>query len=186
MLYLVGGSSRSGKTLIARRILQRTGAPYLSLDWIVMGFTNGMPQLGIHDKLFPHEIAERMQTFFESMCDSILWTGEDLVVEGEAFLPESARKLVDSHPDAVSACFLGYAQVQVKKKVSETKSFSEGERDWLLQESDEVIHQHIRNMVEHSRKVEAQCAEHDVRYFDTSTDFPGTLDLATEYLLSGT
>lgn len=33
MLYLVSGTSRSGKTMIAKEILKQTGIPYLSLDW---------------------------------------------------------------------------------------------------------------------------------------------------------
>ncbi|MHC5182780.1 MAG: hypothetical protein ACYSPI_00655, partial [Planctomycetota bacterium] len=49
MLYLVSGTSRSGKTLIAEKLMEEKQIPYMSLDWLMMGFTNGMPQLGIHD-----------------------------------------------------------------------------------------------------------------------------------------
>ena len=48
LLYLVSGTSRSGKTIIANNILKRKNIPFMSLDWLVMGFTNGMPQCGIH------------------------------------------------------------------------------------------------------------------------------------------
>lgn len=185
MLYLVSGSSRSGKTLIAERISKQTGIPFLSLDWIVMGFTNGMPEVGIHDKLFPDEIAERLRAFLESMCESILWTGQDLVIEGEAMLPESARTLLDSHPGSVRVCFLGYTDIEVEDKVSEVIAHGGGKKDWLLDETDDHIHRHIKNMVEHSRMIRDQCTEHDVPYFDTSTDVPSTLDRATRYLLSG-
>jgi adenylate kinase family enzyme len=42
MLYLISGASRAGKTLIAKRISEQVGIPYLSLDWLIMGFTNGI------------------------------------------------------------------------------------------------------------------------------------------------
>ncbi|NHF57860.1 hypothetical protein FK220_000805 [Flavobacteriaceae bacterium TP-CH-4] len=57
MLYIISGSSRSGKTLMAKKILAEKGVSYLLLDWLVMGFTNGIPEYGIHDRLFPDEIA---------------------------------------------------------------------------------------------------------------------------------
>ena len=63
MLYLISGASRSGKTMIAEKILSRKNLPYMSLDWLVMGFTNGMPECGIHDLLFPDEIAKKLWGF---------------------------------------------------------------------------------------------------------------------------
>ena len=170
--------------MIAKEIMKLKGIPYLSLDWIVMGFTNGMPQCGIHDKLFPNEIADQLWKFLEAMCENMLWTGEDYVIEGEAILPHSARSLLDSNSAKVKACFLGYADVTVEEKIKDTTAFSQGENDWLMNESDEAIHRHIENMVEYSRKIKSQCAKHSVRYFDTSTDFLPTLKRATEYLLA--
>lgn len=149
-----------------------------------MGFTNGMPQCGIHDKLFPDEIAERLWKFLEAMCDSMLWIEGDHLIEGEAILPESARLLMNRHPGQVKTCFLGYAEITVEEKVRETKAYSKSPRDWLIKESDEAIHRHIENMATYSRKLRDECAKHDVRYFDTSADLMGTIDRATDYLLT--
>ena len=33
MLYLFSGTSRSGKTIIAKKIATQKGIPFLSLDW---------------------------------------------------------------------------------------------------------------------------------------------------------
>jgi hypothetical protein len=68
MLYLIGGTSRSGKSIISRKLLTEKGIPYFPLDSVVMGFTNGMPELGIHDKLFPGEIARRTRKFVKALC----------------------------------------------------------------------------------------------------------------------
>lgn len=185
MLYLVSGTSRSGKTMIAQKILKAKAIPYFSLDWIVMGFTNGMPQCGIHDKLFPDEIAVGIRDFLESMCASMLWDDVDYVIEGEAILPESARKLLDQHAENIRVCYVGYTDIDVNQKVQEVKTYSVGERDWLLQESEVQIRKHIENMVTYSRKVKQECEQHNVRYFDTSSAFLSTIDKATEYLLTG-
>ena len=75
MLYIIGGASRSGKTTIAKKIFDRRKIPCLSLDWLVMGFTNGIPAYGIHDLLLPDEIAGNLWSFLRAMCESMLWTG---------------------------------------------------------------------------------------------------------------
>ncbi|MGE5223308.1 MAG: hypothetical protein ACM3PY_12790 [Omnitrophica WOR_2 bacterium] len=45
MIYLVGGAARSGKSMIAQRFMAQTGIPYFCLDWLMMGFANGMPEV---------------------------------------------------------------------------------------------------------------------------------------------
>ena len=45
MLYILSGTSRSGKTMVAREFLKKTGIPYMSVDAIMMGFTNGIQNM---------------------------------------------------------------------------------------------------------------------------------------------
>jgi hypothetical protein len=149
-----------------------------------MGFTNGMPDNGIHDKLFPDEIAEKLWPFLKAMCDNMLWSEIDYVIEGEAILPSLVRELLDEYPGRIKICFLGYTEIEVDKKVSETKNYSDGRLDWLMNESEEHIEDHIKNMIAHSRKIKSECEQHAVRYFDTSTDFADALEEATQYLLN--
>ncbi|HSR87914.1 MAG TPA: hypothetical protein VLL07_03085 [Pontiella sp.] len=77
----------------------------------MMGFTNGMPECGIHDLLFPDEIARKLWRFLEAMCESILWQETDCVIEGEAILPELVSELLNKHPDKIRICFLGYTDI---------------------------------------------------------------------------
>ncbi|NNE36232.1 MAG: hypothetical protein HKN13_13415 [Rhodothermales bacterium] len=183
MLYLISGASRSGKTLAAKKILADRQIPYLSLDWIMMGFTNGIPEYGIHDKLFPNEIAQRLWPFLKSMLKSMIHVEVDCVIEGEAILPGLVKELQEAYPEQIRVCFVGYTDIEVDEKVRAVKDFSEGTNDWLNKESDEYIVEHITNMVTYSRRIRASCEEHGMRYFDTSTDFLGAIDEAIRYLL---
>ena len=183
MLYLISGTSRSGKTIIARNILERKKIPYLSLDWLVMGFTNGIPEYGVHDKLFPDEIAEKLRNFLQAMCESMLWSEVDYVIEGEAILPDLARILLDKHPGKTKTCFVGYTDIDIEEKSRQVKDYSSGKDDWLIDETDDYIFQHIDNMVTHSRKIKDSCKRYNIRYFDTSVDFISSIEKATTYLL---
>ena len=50
MIYLIGGSSHVGKTLLAQKLMERTGYPYTSLDHLKMGFIrSGMTNLTVED-----------------------------------------------------------------------------------------------------------------------------------------
>jgi len=183
MLYLVCGVSRSGKTMTARNVLRRRKIACVSLDWLVMGFTNGMPDCGIHDKLYPNEIAEKMWQFVEAMCENILWSQEDVIIEGEAISPSSVRTLLDKHPACIRASFLGYSSIPVEQKVEQVKQFSQGDRDWLVSESEDYVHRHIANMVSYSQEIRDECEKQKLDYFDTSDDFLGAVERATKHLL---
>lgn len=182
MLYLVSGASRSGKTIIANTILKQRHIPYMSLDWLVMGFTNGIPEYGIHDRLFPDEIADKIWAFLKAMCECMLFSDIDYVIEGEAILPELVRELLDEYPDKIKICFVGYTHIDTDAKLREIRTYSDGKDDWLTKEPDDSICTHIDNMVTHSRRIKDSCEKYDLCYFDTSTNFMGALEKATKHL----
>ncbi|MGM0508573.1 MAG: hypothetical protein ACQERZ_05345 [Fusobacteriota bacterium] len=186
MIYIISGTSRSGKTMMANKMLKKNKIPYMSLDWMVMGFTNGIPEYGIHDKLFPDDIARRFWNFLEGMLENMIWSDKDYVLEGEAVLPELIAKFIDKYPDRIKVCFVGYTKIDVDKKVDEVKKFSTGNNDWLCNESDIYIENHITNMVKHSKMIKNECQKHNLKYFDTSEDFIETLDKAINHLFKST
>ena len=184
MLFLVSGTSRSGKTLIAKNILADRQIPYLSLDWLMMGFNDGVPEYGIHHLLWPNEIAEKMWPFLQGLIDCMLVDGMDYVIEGEAMLPQLVSELVEKHPDKIKAVFLGYAEIDVEDKVALVKKYGDGENDWLTNESDEYITDHIGNMIAYSKMIKDGCERHGLPYFDTSNDFLGAIEAATGCLVA--
>lgn len=185
MLFLVSGASRSGKTRLSRRVLANKRIPYLSLDWLMMGFNDGMPDSGIHHLLWPDEIAEKMEPFLLGMINSMLVDGMDYVIEGEAMLPGMVADLVKHHSGNVRAVFLGYAKVALADKVAEIKKYGTAESDWLTRLSDDFIADHIENMIVQSQRVEAACREYRLPYFDTGEDFLGAVDAAADFLVEG-
>ena len=183
MLFLVSGTSRSGKTLIARKILADKQIPYLSLDWLMMGFNDGIPEYGVHHLLWPNEIAEKMWPFVQGMIDCMLIDGMDYVIESEALLPRLAAELVAKHPGKIRVVFVGYTDVTVKDKVALVKKHDVGENDWLTNESDDYISDHIENMIAYSKTIKTECEKHGLSYFDTSEDFLGAIEAATDFLV---
>ena len=186
MIYIISGTSRSGKTLIAEKIMQQRQIPYLSLDWLVMGFTHGIPEYGIHDKLWPNEIAERIWPFLKAMLKNMIWSqSKDYIIEGEAVLPELFVNFIKEHPNSVKICFIGFADIDLEEKVKNIYKYSKGKNDWLTNEPEAYVEDHIGNMIAYSKRIKKDCKKHNLKYFDTSTNFNQVLDDAIKYLLEG-
>ncbi|NER09565.1 hypothetical protein [Muriicola jejuensis] len=168
---------------MAGKILEERRITYLSLDWLVMGFTNGMPEVGIRDTLFPDEIAERSWPFLQAMLESMIYVETDCVIEGEALLPGYMAELIKKHPDNIRICFLGYTDVSIWKKIEQIKKFSTGTNDWLTDKSDDYIADHINNMIAHSKNIKQACEENHIAYFDTSDHFDKAIEDAVDHLL---
>lgn len=183
MLYIISGTSRSGKSFVAKRMMKKCNISYLSLDWLMMGFTNGLPEYGIHDKLWPNEIAEKIWPFLEAMFENMIWSKEDCIIEGEAILPELISTFIKKHPQDIKICFIGYASVTVEDKLKDIYKYSDGANDWLTNESKEYVEDHINNMVEYSKRIKNSCSMYNMAYFDTSNEFKPVIDTAIEYLL---
>lgn len=163
--------------------MKEQGVTYLSLDWLVMGFTNGIPEYGIHDKLWPNEIAEKLWNYLKAMLENMIWSETDVVIEGEAVLPELITDLLHKHPNQLCVCFLGYAEVSTDQKVKEVYQYALYGNDWLTKESKSYVEDHINNMVHYSQRIKKSCSQYGLKYFDTSANFLPVLDQAMEYLL---
>ena len=182
MLYFISGASRSGKSIVAKKLASQKGIPYVSLDWIMMGFTNGIPEYGVHDKLFPDEIAKKLWDFFKAMSESMLFVGDDCVIEGEALLPELLIELIEAYPNEIKVCFMGFTHADIDRKVQDIKMFSTGKNDWMEDEPDAYVRDHVSNMIAHSKMIKKACRAKKIQYFDTSNDFEKTIDKVLNYM----
>ena len=102
----------------------------------------------------------------------------------EAMLPQMVADLVEKHPDKIKAVFLGYADINVNDKVALVRKHGYGENDWLTNEADEYIRDHIDNMIGYSKMIKSGCEKHGLSYFDTSEDFSGAIEAATDFLVA--
>lgn len=171
MVYIISGTSRAGKTLTAKNVSKELNIHYLSIDWLVMGFGNCIPDYGIHHMLMPDVIARRIWSFLKAMIEGILLNNEECVIDGEALLPELVKELIDKYPNDIKVCFLGYTNTSLSEKVKKVKQYASSNQDWISDKSEEYIADHIQNMLPHSKMIKKSCKLNHVKYFDTSKGF---------------
>jgi hypothetical protein len=131
MLYLIGGAARTGKTTIARAFLAQTGIPYFSLDFLMMGFANGLPEYGVDSEADELLIAEQLWPVVRSMATAMVEDEIDYLIEGVQLHPRRVRELCEELGGDVRACFLGLAEADTSAKLQEIRRFGGEADDWL-------------------------------------------------------
>ncbi len=182
MIYLISGASRSGKSKVASMLHSETGISYLPLDSVMMAFMIGVKDLGIHDKLWPHEIAQKLWGFLEAFIRNLNYNEMDYIIEGEAMKPSLLDALVKDLGENIKVVFIGYDQADPIQKVEECKTYASGEKDWLVKESEEHIKDHIVNMIGYSKTIKEECFKYSIPYFDISKNFNQVIDEVLKYL----
>jgi hypothetical protein len=191
MILILGGPSRSGKTMLSRRLLKECGIPYFCLDVMVMGLTLGIPDLHIEPEAPYIPKAEKLWPFVKVMCETILDSQMDVQVsspaepyclEGDLFLPKHAGELQQAFPGWVKSCFLGYADVDPFDKLTQIRSIGGGMNDWLKNFPDDYVLSLIKESIEFSIYLRDECRRLEIPYYDVSSDFMMGVNQAFQHL----
>ncbi len=184
MLYLVGGAARSGKSLLAKRMLHEQGVAYFSTDALLMGFRNGLPGFGVREENTDIANAAILRPLVEAIAENLLVTEQSYLLEGVLLQPATVAQLQRDAGPAVRACFLGYSTIASLEKLTQVKLYKSQPHDWLTKYSDDEIVSLIDRMKTVSLDLKAACATNNLPYFDVSDDFKAALDAAFDYLNS--
>jgi len=182
MIYIISGASRSGKTICAKELSVKKQIPYLSLDYVMMGFAGGMYNVGIHPEKMPNVNAKIMWPSLENMMVAMIENEEDYIFEGEQFMPEDVHRFTETYSGKMKSLFFGYTEIDSVTKIEEVKKHAT-KTDWLVHHMDDYIDLHINNMITYSKFVKSECEVNNVAYMDTSKDFIKTINKALEYLM---
>lgn len=90
MVILIAGTSHTGKTLLAQRLLEKYHYPYLSLDLLKMGLIrSGNTHLTPEDD---QELGIYLWPIAREMIKTAIENRQNLIVEGVPF-PTAGRKI---------------------------------------------------------------------------------------------
>lgn len=90
MIILITGASHTGKTLLAQRLLEKYGYPYLSIDHLKMGLIrSGYTDLGPMSS--DEELTDYLWPVVREIIKTAIENGQDLIVEG-CYIPFDWQK----------------------------------------------------------------------------------------------
>ena len=181
MLFYIGGAARTGKGILARRLLAAMQLPYLSLDVLKMGLARGAPEYPIDPDAGAIQVAARLWPLVREMSISLLREQADYVFEGE-ILPKDVDTLRQTYPTQIRACFLGYVSTTPTHKLHEIRAHAGHPNDWPQCYADADLLTIIRREIEFSEYLRAECARYQFQFFDMSHQFMATLDEVVAYI----
>ena len=183
MLYVIGGASRSGKTLLSRRAVSEKEIPYFPLDALFGALANGAPEFGVRygDSLM--ERPAKMWPISKHLFNFFFQEERDFLIEGDSILPSQMNELISSG-ESIRCCFLGYSELTKDEKLALVRKHHQGDIDWTQEISDKEMSEMIDEMIEFSKFLRKECATYGIRYFDVSHDFEGARNAAFDYLFT--
>ena len=122
MIILITGASHTGKTLLAQRMLEKFGYPYLSIDHLKMGLIRSknttltpMDDDKLTDYLWPI-VCEMIKTAIENK--------QNLIVEG-CYIPFAWQKDFDKeYLDNIKYICLVLSEEYIKNRFSDIKKYA--------------------------------------------------------------
>jgi hypothetical protein len=182
LLYLVGGPARSGKSLLAQRLLRQRQIPYFSVDYLTSGLARGAATQNVRHEQSNRDRGERIWPVLSGVLRNIVEVEPHYLVEGGALLPEKVVEFSSRYPGAIRACFLGYAHSTAEAKCASIRATPAPINDWVAKMSCEELVRLVSEMGEFSAYLEKECARLHIPYFDGSADFNNALNAAQLYL----
>lgn len=130
MVILIGGSSHTGKTLFAQKLLEKYHYPYLSIDHLKMGLIRSG-----HTSLTPNSSDQDLTDFLwpivREMIKTNLENHQNLIVEG-CYIPFDFKKdFKESELEKIKYICLIFSEAYIEKHYNDIRNYeNEIEKRW--------------------------------------------------------
>lgn len=119
MVILIAGASHVGKTLLAQRMLERYGVPYLSIDHLKMGLIrSGNTDLTPEDD---DALTEYLWPIVREMVKTAIENGQNLVVEGCYVPPHWRRDFEEEYLRSIEFVCLAMSDAYINAHIGEIR-----------------------------------------------------------------
>ena len=122
MIYLIGGTSHTGKTMLAQNILEEKHIPYLSLDHLKMGLIrSGNTELTVCDD---DKLTDYLWPIAREMVKTAIENGQNLTIEG-CYIPHDwASDFDESYRTGIRAVWLIMTSDYIESKFPEIQRYA--------------------------------------------------------------
>ncbi len=178
MIYLIGGSIRTGKSALAHRILQNKKISVFSTD-ILIGLLMDFVKPQDENDIRPYFVkkAENFFPHLKKMIQANLNMGVmDYVYEGDIILPEYVATLQKDWD--IKVCFLGFSHINLELLRKHI-----GNHQWLDELTEEKLNALPQRIIDTSKLIEEGCKKYGYKYFDLAIDYDKEHELAYQYLM---
>ena len=163
MIYLIGGSSHVGKTLLAQKLLERTGYPYVSLDHLKMGFIrSGMTDLTAEDD---YEMRYWMWPFVSEMIKTAIENDQNMIVEG-CYIPAEWQDSFDPRMlEHIRCMFIVMSEEYIRGYFTDIVNYADVIEKRVCDDPD------MERLIQCSKEFREECEQHRVPCYVIDKEF---------------
>ncbi len=187
MIYILGGVARSGKSIVAEKLLKEKGVPYFALDYLKMGLFRGLSESAFDPEKKSEVIARNIWPIVKGMVKNMIEVDENYLIEGDILLPSLINELLidPSYKNSIRVCFVGYSEIDREEKFKLIRSTrGSSKNNWIQGMTDDFILKFAQEQIDRSNELKKECAEYGIKYIDTSSDFDNNLNKIIDYFVS--
>ena len=147
MIYLIAGTSHTGKTVLAQQLLEEKHWPYLSLDHLKMGLIrSGNTALTVFDD---EKLTDYLWPIAREMTKTAIENQQNLIIEG-CYIPHSwAQDFEESYRAHIKAVWLIMTENYIRSHFGDILSHA-SDVEQRLDDSglsmEELIRDNLRNL----------------------------------------
>ena len=175
MLYVLGGASRSGKSIISRRFVSEKQIPFFCIDFLITSLQE-VPSLDIKQGQPFIDKAKKLWPLIKPLLVHLIKEEPNYLIEGDGILPSQVAELCKDYPNDIRVSFVGFSEIDPQDKFKQIKEFGGNEDDWTKRISDKELMLSIKEMIKFSKYLKSECSKYNIPYFDSSNDFSEYLE----------
>ena len=154
MVYLIGGSSHVGKTLLAQKLMEKTGCPYTCLDHLKMGFIrSGMTELTVEDDL---EMRYFMWPFVAGMIKTAIENEQNIIFEGCYIPAEWQDSFSEEERSYIKCIFIVMTEAYIRDHIADIVDYA----DVIEKRLEDAVD--VERLIKCSAGFQKGCEEHGI------------------------
>ena len=164
MIYLIGGVLKSGKTYLARKIMEEKKIPFFETDFLNYALSNeGLFNYNDDDQI----VAKYLEPKIERIIDFLIKYEGDYVIEGAHITPTLISKLKDKYSKLVKPVILGYPNSNKDDKYDDiVKNDDPNESSWYKTLKEEDFKELLNKKIDLSKNLQNVCIKNEIKFFD--------------------
>jgi hypothetical protein len=182
MIYIVGGASRSGKSLLAMKLCHEKLVPYFSLDVLRYAVARSGAMPGIDTSHNDLDDGDKMWPLIRELIGNLAYYEQPYLIEGTLLRTQHVIEACELFPRKIKSCFLVQAMKGVQDKERDEFAFPTT-NNYVREMTKADRLRHLEWCIQRSQEVAAECAALGLPCFDTGPEFTTALDQAAAYLV---
>lgn len=178
---IIAGVSRAGKSTLAKKIAKKYDMTYIPFDSIVSTLETLYPDIGIAHADENIEMSKKISVFLKEYISHLEYEDINYVLDLYQVYPSDLMKICDG--DTHEMIYLGYSSLSASEKLVDIRKYSR-EKDWTRRTLDEEMLKILNLFISESCRMEQQCKDEGILFFNTGENFEEVQKSAYRYIVN--